>query len=152
MYANENSVFTWKGTFWVFLPTPLFCLSSDLFTIWWEEIAASSCQPLSLEMSDVLILPTKKHKYENQRNIMWKTLCSKGIYLFKCTFWLFTLNILIVILLAFCFFFFAFSCLTTGNSIPEPSVKIENDWTIQMCVIDGSDGIQHTFIFEFFLL
>lgn len=50
------------------------------------------------------------------------------------------------------FFFFAFSCLTTGNSIPEPSVKIENDWTIQMCVIDGSDGIQHTFIFEIFLL
>lgn len=53
-----------------FLPTPLFCLCSDLFTPWWEEIVASSCQPLSLEMSDLLILPAKKHQYENQRNIM----------------------------------------------------------------------------------
>ena len=70
MYANENSIFTWKGTFWVFLPTPLFCLFCDLFTVWWEEIAASSCQPRSLEMSDVLILPTKKHQSQAKKKLM----------------------------------------------------------------------------------
>lgn len=122
-HANENSVFTWKRIFWVFLPTALFCLCSDLFTLLWKEIAASSCQPLSLEMSDVLILPAKKHQHENQRNIMWKTLCSKDIYLFKCTFWLFTHNILIDILLAFCL---AVVCLLSHTWKMHSSAKCKN--------------------------